>query len=56
MLAVGGFGFKAEVIQQVVVLSLKASKGQPKTKIVQPWRINGVVTDRYDACQIYRLW
>lgn len=32
-----------------------ASTDQPQTKIVQPWLINGVFTDRYDAGQMYRL-
>lgn len=32
-----------------------ASADQPQTKIVQPWLINSVFTDGYDAGQMYRL-
>ncbi len=32
-----------------------ASADQPQTKIVQPWLINAVFTDGYDAGQMYRL-
>ena len=32
-----------------------ASADQPQTKIVQPWLINGVFPDGYDAGQMYRL-
>jgi len=42
--------------QQIAVITITTtSTGQLQTKIVQPWLINRVFTDGYDAGQMYRL-
>ena len=44
---------KAEVKRSSVIGATGACQHQ--TKIVQPWLINGIFTDGYDAGQMYRL-
>ena len=53
-LAAGGLEGRGEA-QQLVYITGASGADHPQTKIVQPWLINGVFTDGYDAGQMYRL-